>query len=415
MSQKRILFTPPRVGVRSNSAGDLVGGGMIGSAPTTIAALYDDLEGTSPNSGNIIHGEAAIKTFAFDPGRSCIGYFPDASKATLEQGVAEVERRFDAVIASFSNIIRTRVPEERMEKEGAKLDIVSDYLERLKIPVYVLGIGIQDVPEPDKVWAPLRRLLLAADKHARLFGVRGLTTEKWLRSIGCTKAVAIGCPSLFAFPANVMRIAPPQIGPGMRVGTAGHIGAAPRKRASVTMLQRIAGETTADYVFQNDLFPLTGGDKARPGSYDDATASVDRSFIEPLIRRSAKWDGALFRGYYFFREPGRWRTYAHDRDLYYGDRFHGGVAFLQAGRPALIAGKDARVSELASFFDLPHIGVDEAAQIPVADAVADRLGKASLDRFKTTYVRRLADYVRACEAAGLEFQNRAEIAGGLNG
>lgn len=409
-ARPRVLFTPPHTGFHATGGLSRIGGGLPLGCPTTITGLRENIDPTSPNSGNLFHVEAPAKTFDCDRSGSCFGHLPQLSNDyDVEIACKEIEAGYDALVVSFDNIIRNWNPDKDLDTTKGKFDRVSTFVENLRIPVYVLGIGVQHYPDPNSIWAPLLRLLRAVNDKAALFGVRGEGTRDWLHGIGLTNAKAIGCPSMFAFARNVLSAEPITIVADAPVGTAGHFGGTQneRKRASMEMLRRVSTETRAAYVFQNDLFSLCRRDD-HPEAYEEATGLLNKAFIDEQVRRLAG-SQVSFREYYYFRDAPRWRVFAHHQALYLGDRFHGGVAYWQAGRPALIAGADERVKEMTSYFDLPFIHVNEAATQPVSVSIEKYLNAGAIRRMRETYVRRLADYVRVCEEAGLEFSSRDMI------
>src|SRR5437868_6631080 len=136
MVKPRILFSPDHAGIRAISGGTRVGGGIFPAPCKTIADLQEHHEGISPNSGNMIHTEAASKMFDYDISRSCFGTLPELSAGfDVHAGAAHVERRFDAVIISFANIIRDEFGDRDKEQAERRFSTVASYLECLKIPV----------------------------------------------------------------------------------------------------------------------------------------------------------------------------------------------------------------------------------------------------------------------------------------
>jgi hypothetical protein len=353
----------------------------------------------------MIHVEAPAKLFQCDRSKSASGSWPaflgDADDAKIEETCSKLERHFDGIVLSFANIIRRYDTRTTSAETANNFANIESYLTHLKVPIYVLGIGLQ--ASHDNVWPPLLSLLNTINQRAALFAVRGEQTRDWLHKKGFTNAKALGCPSMFAFPKNIVSIEPPSR--LLRFSTAGHITRSTRGLDSIAFLQRIAAETDANYIFQNDIISVVGR-QDQPFAFDDATCSLDRAFIDARLDSYVKWQGRKFSGYYFFRDPSSWRSFAHQQDVYLGDRFHGGVAFLQAGRPALIASADERVDEMVAYFDLPSISVAKAAAQPVKQSVGEHLNDEVLARFKDTYRRRLHNFLTECAAVGLEFADR---------
>lgn len=406
----RILFAPHQVGINTSNSGLRHKAGLPFASVSSLRDVKAELDSVSPNSGNMIHAEAAAKTFACDRSLSCFGRWPRVvgrPQAHVQEMMKRIERDFDAVVLSFANIIQTfdSATEERMQSLLDSFENTAIYVEQLNIPVFALGIGLQNElpPERSAVAPKLLRLLQAINDKGAIFGVRGETTERWLHSIGLTKAKALGCPSMFAYPRNILAIRPPA-GPDGVWAAAGRLQNRGKQGERVDLLKTIGDAFAADYVFQNDLFLLTHGhdDEA---VYDDATGELNRAFILRLTRARAGFESP-FRSHYFFRDPNRWRMFASMRRAYVGDRFHGGVAFMQAGKPAVILQSDARVRELTDILGIPTLPIADLTPDNVQRKVLDALSADRLAAFKTIYLKRLRAYVSACEHAGLSFVDR---------
>jgi hypothetical protein len=407
----RILFWPNRSGVASVRGGRDSMTAVPAPVTSTLRGIDDRLEAISRNTGNLVHAEAPARMFAADPrfsGHSDWRMPNRGDPAEVAAGfAAELNARFDAVCLSFANVIQP-FPNGKPTAE-ANWRKLAAVVRRLEIPVFVFGMGLQEELPVDSgaIPAPLFDLLRAFDERATIFGVRGATTEHWLHALGLKNARALGCPSLYVYPRNVLAIEPPAITARSRIGSAGRLHGGMKRADRCDLLYAVARSFRADYVFQNDIFALFRRHPDLP-VFDDATGLVDREAVRAETERGIG-DPSPFHGHYFFRDTNRWRMFAHMRDAYVGDRFHGGVVFLQAGRPALFLQADARVSELAAFFDLPTLRVDEARRGNLVPQVAERLSAEAIGRLQETYRRRLAEFVEVCEAAGLAFADQVSV------
>jgi hypothetical protein len=411
----RILFWPNRTGVGLARGGH----GATSPAPlpvtSTLRGIEERLEAVSPNSGNMVHVEAPARMFAVDARQSGYSDWKIGNKEGWERRAErfahDVSRHYDAVCLSFANVIQA------FDNAGGSYPVtwrkVATIVRMLEVPVYVFGVGLQDeLPaEASAVPEPLLDMLRALDERAAIFGVRAEATAAWLHRLGMRRAQALGCPSLYLYPRNVMAIRAPRLTRDSRIGTAGRLVASHKERARAQLLYAIGQAFQADYVFQNDIFALLRRVAEEP-LFDDATGQVDPVVVSAVTERIFGAPSP-FASHYFFRDTNRWRMFAHLRDAYFGDRFHGGVVFLQAGRPAAILQADARVRELTAFFDLPTLRLDEAVGGDLVAQVNRALSEDAIGRFQATYRRRLADFVAVCEAAGLGFADPGAIADAL--
>lgn len=87
--------------------------------------------------------------------------------------------------------------------------------------------------------------------------------------------------------------------------------------------------------------------------------------------------------------------------LFLGDRFHGAVAALQAGVPALIIRDDLSVAELTEFFGIPNLPVTDLGNIGLDELVSRQLSEESLARFKEIYRQRLAAFLETFRELGI--------------
>ena len=108
-----------------------------------------------------------------------------------------------------------------------------------------------------------------------------------------------------------------------------------------------------------------------------------------------------FQRYYYFHEAGAWRQAALRHDVYIGDRFHGGVAALQAGVPAIFLSHDNRVAELTEHFGLPHLTTRAFARKGLAAVMDEYLAPEAIHRMKTLHAQRSREFFAVMARAGL--------------
>ncbi len=358
----------------------------------------------SPNTGNIIHREAMSRIVACDPKLSTTGYLPGLRAKRdrkLTHDIAYLNQNFDALVLSFANVIK------RDPNPGApESDVPANaHFRRMAMivrgfggAVFAFGMGIQDelATDPNTILPGLLDLLQALNEKAAVLAVRGQTTEGWLHSIGITKAVALGCPSLFVNPSATSAIAPLKVSGKLRLASAGRLTRKGMAEKRLQPLLHLAAQSDMDYIYQNDALGLrnsTGG-----VGYNYLTGELAHA---PMAQREARISGqtAVFQRHYLFNNPDIWRGYAGSRDAYIGDRFHGGVAFLQAGRPAGFVYRDARVRELTGYLGLPAFQTDEVlASTPakILEVIND-----GLPTFHRKYSAALEKFVTTCTTAGL--------------
>ncbi|MHB1083820.1 MAG: polysaccharide pyruvyl transferase family protein [Thiobacillus sp.] len=293
----------------------------------------------------------------------------------------ELSKKFDLVVFSTANAIRPNLD------PGCTAHV----LDNLSIDFIVLGMGMQNPLPPDKelLHPNLIQLLDVCSRKAKIFGVRGMDTENWLKSVGFDRAKALGCPSLYVYPQNILNITSPDPSQVKSAITGGYInGRVPRSSAIISLFKGF----DAHYVMQEEIasWRQQGLIGDATGIYNDATGELDRNYINQILE-DIHDEKMPFSSYRWFQDPNAWRMFASRFDIYLGDRLHGGIASMQAGVPSILMTEDRRVTEIADFFGIPKISVREAESSSLQDVIADKLSPNSVDAFKQTYSERFRE------------------------
>lgn len=357
--------------------------GMPRSSGTSLESLLELYDATD-NKGNMIHGEAPTRMLGANRDNSCY-----VSVQALEQMgwspekiSEELSARFDLVVFSTANAVRPNLD------PGCTAEVLSG----LTVDFIVLGMGMQNpLPQNTEMLHPkLIELLQVCNRKAKVFGVRGFETEAWLKSVGFDRARAIGCPSMYVYPNNILGIAVPDPARVSKALTAGYISArVPRSSAIVGLFKGF----DAHYVMQEEIanWKQQGILGALPNIYNDATGEVSKDVIDKILEEIHD-EKLPFSSYRWFQDPSAWRAFASQFDFYLGDRLHGGVVALQAGVPTIMMADDRRVIELVDFYKMPMVTLQEAESIPLREIVADRLSVSSLNMFKEAYLERFRNF-----------------------
>ena len=288
------------------------------------------------NSGNTIFGHAVHRVVSTEGAQIRV----DAAEANVARA-EEINERFDQYIIPLANAFRPSFVQP--------LDQYSALIEELRIPVVIVGIGVQmnaesnDPERLDPVRANIDRFMRAVLKRSASVGVRGETTYNYLRSIGYSddELTVIGCPSLFQYGQLKIRdfgevtkeslvtlnLSPylPKMGPISAANTVRY----PRLR----------------YVPQDILTLRTVLYGEEPPDADQHGPQIPyRS--EDFLLREGRTD--------FFVDPTTWTKWLAQRDFSFGSRIHGNIASLLAGTPAFVIAHDSRTRELADYHEIPY-------------------------------------------------------------
>lgn len=356
---------------------------MPRSAGTSLENLLELYEVTD-NKGNMIHGEAPARMFQSDREGSCYV----SVEALVESGWSaeriseKLNAHFDLVVFSTANAIRPN------HNPGCTAEV----LDGLKIDFIVLGMGVQNpLPQTTTSLHPnLIQLLEVCNRKAKIFGVRGLETRDWLKSVGFNQAKVLGCPSMYVYPKNILGISAPDPAGVTSAVTGGYINGRVRRSSAIIGLFK---GFDAHYIMQEEIasWKKQGLLKAGQDIYNDATGEICRDTANKILKEIHD-EEMPFSSYRWFQDPNAWRMFVSRFDFYLGDRLHGGIVSLQAGVPAIMLAEDRRVIEIADFFNIPRISAQEAECTPLREIIMEQLSAARIDLFKTTYFERFCDF-----------------------
>lgn len=347
------------------------------------------------NIGNFIHTEAMPRILDFDIARSAMIDLGGAVRLRGAERVASVlNERFDLLVFSCANLIRP----------GTQMKAEMSVFGRLTIPVVIVGAGIQQPPEDGlaQLEPSLVDFLRFANDSALIFGVRGDLTAEFLAGQGLGGAEPLGCPSFYAMPHGIEAVAPVTPGDGLRAISAGHIqsrqGPGGRYRKVADLLHRIPGLAGASYVFQNELFFNPQPADARP-ALDPASRRFEDGWVAEKFFAGGDDPGRV--SFFYFADTGAWRQHCAAHDFYLGDRIHGGVIALQAGRPAVFVHNDARVRELAAKIGAPGLALESLDGISGEQVIAEYLSAGAVAAMKRTYRANAGAFLDRLQRAGL--------------
>jgi len=357
---------------------------MNGVQPTAVDTLsgLKESQNLTSNRGNIIHAEAPARIFRKDAVHSGYGNIAKLHSSLGENFAKRMSKNFDIIILSMANFIRPKVEFDRILTAMKSLDG--------RVPFMVLGAGMQGNSDISELTPSVREVLSFFNNHALVFGVRGKFTESWLHANGYDKAQALGCPSLYSFPQSILSIDASEVrtkGNRANVMTAGYLTLKDGHNFQRgKKLAKAMEGVRASYVFQDEFLAYRELAK-KPFSFNEGTNTADAGLLNSAL--SVQTGAAIdFERYYYFTEASAWRQATLAHDLYLGDRFHGGVAALQAGQPAIFLAHDTRVQELTDFFGFPRLTIDEFAKMGLADTIDKYLSDDIIGDFKETYRKR---------------------------
>lgn len=294
-------------------------------------------------------------------------------------------RRVPLLVLSMSNFI----------SPTTDLGYLAEELEGRRIEqIVMIGAGAQAYEYGDSIdlTPGTRRFLDLVADRSRTIGVRGDYTAEVLSRLGIRNVEVIGCPSAFWAGRAPDLEGAGKLPPSPRLAV--HSAPLGHYRDKVSALMAHGMRHDADYVLQSEMWmmPLldAGGDLALLEenllfyAYPECSPASLRSWLERRLR--------------VFFDMQQWLDHIGGYDFVYGSRFHGNMAAIQAGVPALNMPFDTRTRELCEYLNLPSLPLVEfEAGLPL-----ERLRElADFSLYRRTYDDRLNRYEAFLSRNGL--------------
>ena len=319
-------------------------------SPFTVADAETTLDRNliGSNTGNLVFSQATYRLLSI-----AVNHLKTSGIAANRP--AKINANFDHVVIPLANAFRPRYVDT--------LEALTAVIERLTIPVTVVGVGAQNDLQgerkwPDTVDPATKRFVAAVLDRSPSIGVRGEFTRDYLKNLGFgdEHVRVIGCPSMFMY------------GPDLKIS---------RKVDALTTDSPIA-LNISPYVHR--MGPISLDHAARypnlrymaqnwqtltlmlEGSYAGRHSGMAKHGLpvtldHPLIRENRVR---------FFLDPKTWFDHLAGYDFSFGTRIHGNIASLLAGTPAVLLAHDSRTLELAHYHQIPHRLIDQLPERPDA-------------------------------------------------
>lgn len=244
---------------------------------------------------------------------------------------------------------------------GWYFDRVSDFLQKLKIPVISASesIFIKEYDYPTDLHRRLSpqvvRYLRTVSEKCVQIGTRGAYSAEVLTRLGIRNVEPIGCPSLYIngpeLPPSLLQKKPFEELKELALGYTNY-----QLNPNSLIGDMLALAAEKDYFFVEQQFTLLPKLLYWPGFI----THVD------LIQAHEIYQGyemikALFRKrkIRYFTSYKLWLDFMRGMDFYFGSRLHGGIMSINAEVPAYFVVQDARVREICELYHLPFTPEDE--------------------------------------------------------
>ena len=327
------------------------------------------------NSGNLVFLQAAFKLLS----TTDTEVVPDRLRVSPGDADA-INERYDAYVIPLANSFRFSFEPILIR--------MTQLIERLRIPVVILGVGAQsnlkyELGRLKRIEPSVRAFVKAVLDRSGSIGVRGELTESYLRGLGFREVETIGCPSMF-MNGEQLRVEkrPERLDRESRIS----INVSPYvKSMGDVVMSHHARYPNLSYIAQ-DIATLELLLSGKPKTATDETSNLPIHTSHPLFRENK---------IKFYVDPWPWIADLRSYDFAFGTRIHGNIAAVLAGTPAYVFAHDSRTLELARYFEIPHrLMPDVPPDVDAADLYEEAdytgLNRGHAARFATfaAYLRR---------------------------
>ncbi|SCE71217.1 Polysaccharide pyruvyl transferase [Micromonospora coriariae] len=300
------------------------------------------------NNGNLVFSHAAHKIL-----RTSTAEITSTGFKIDLRDVDRINEQYDVYVIPLANAFR--------RSYAHRLEAMTKFIERLKIPVVVLGVGVQTNVAGDREYLRpidevVSRFVRAVLNRSHSIGVRGEITEGYLRTLGFSAVDVIGCPSMFLHGDTL----------GVEKGKAV---LEPHDRVALTVSPYVKsmGKIIAAHQRRYPNLRYLPQDLKTLGTllYGDAPEDRGKTSTIPIHSTHPLFTEDKVR---MFLDPWTWMDYLAGFDFAFGTRIHGTITALVAGTPGYLFAHDSRTLELARYFDIPHrVMKDVPADVDAAD------------------------------------------------
>jgi len=343
---------------------------VVGNAATMVKKA-------GVNTGNMMHGAAARNLL--------VKHINMPARAWTEAEVEHLNEACSHIVFVAANGIRPGAPDTHPFARFQS--VVHQNILRTRLPVVVLGLGVQQALAADSTTAipkPSLDLLRTISDRAVNIAVRGENSADFLGRIGIKNTEVLGCQSCFyhmrpTFDLSIKasdtprRIAFNYTYPGKESPL---IDTAIREGYSLFGQEEFAESDILD------------GDFTR----FEESPKLRNFFRQSRVDRDTYVNWIKHRFQQFYDMPS-WLAAIKPYDFSLGTRFHGNMAAVQSGVPALWIVHDARTKELCDYLKLPYMMLQKAKNVSSVTEFAEAADYGPFQKAYAGNYARLYDYI----------------------
>lgn len=298
------------------------------------------------NSGNLmfLYGTMNVLTTS---ATECVS--THYQKSWTEEEIEDINQNYAALILPLADAFRADFM--------PTLRAYTNLIRQLKIPVVVNGVGLRAAYEPQLETprpfdADVKAFVKEVLNHSSMLGLRGAITGEYLSKLGFIPErdyTIIGCPSLYTYGSLE---ANKSTGSGSIAVSLNGLVPPNLKDFYVNLLEK---HPNTHLIQQRRVELLDLYYNRKKDLSTNVAEFANRNIFQSFDYSELKAEDRV----HFFTSVPSWIEYMKRFDLFVGSRFHGTVAAILAGVPALLTPFDARTREFADYHQIPTIADKE--------------------------------------------------------
>lgn len=336
------------------------------------------------NVGNLIYAYSVFRNLTTENIDLVSDYYRN-NPADAEM----INENYDAYVLPLANAIRPNfIP---------TLKKYTELIQKLKIPVYVIGMGVAFPYEPNigtkrPYDEDVRRFVSAVLEKSNILGLRGQITSDYLSYLGFKEGrdhQVIGCPSMYTYGENI-NIQDFDLNNNSLI----NVNMTPQADSQVLEFLNGLSNQYKNFNFapqdMDEMVLTYSGTPLIGGAVNTKVGNYPNSLMSDVYKNNQV---------NFFLSAPSWIEYMKKVDLSIGTRLHGNVAPTLAGKPSITIPIDARMRELSDYHNFPQVPVEE---INENTKLEDLLDKVDLHSVEKSHQRNYDNFISFLEKNGIE-------------
>lgn len=317
------------------------------------------------NVGNLMYAYSIFRNLTTEDVELVPDYY-NVNPADAEM----INETYDSYVIPLANAIRpTFIP--TLKKYTA-------LIQKLKIPVFVIGMGMAFSYEPNiKQKRPfdddVKRFISAVLEKSNIIGLRGQITSDYLSYLGFKEGrdhMVIGCPSMYTFGNNI-KIREVNLNDNSSIS----VNMTPKADQKVLKFLNGLSEQYKNLEFTpQDLDEMVLTYSGTPFLGNAINSKVD-NYPNSL-------DADLYKNNQvkFFLSAPSWIQHMGSIDLSVGTRLHGNVAPILAGTPSIAIPIDGRMRELTEYHNFPRVSTEGISEDMKLEELLEQVDVHSVEK-----------------------------------